>query len=217
MTEKNDQEPKKTLTLKTLSLKKASEGDQVRQNFSHGRSKTVAVEVKKKRILAPADSAKQVQDEKLNALQGEGAKLTGGELQTRMRVLQEAYRQEALQQAQREEEERQEDPLVQPELSAPVSQQQEAPIEEVVEQKEVNVFEVKQPQSKELPKRFEIKRPAPKKIEVTSAPQEPVVYRAGGDQGKKAPAKPLKAQDHKHKDVGGEDREALAKKMVVRS
>jgi len=44
-----------TLSAKTLTLKKggAEGGAQVRQSFTHGRSKTVTVEVKKKRIILP--------------------------------------------------------------------------------------------------------------------------------------------------------------------
>ncbi|MBP9692038.1 MAG: translation initiation factor IF-2 [Alphaproteobacteria bacterium] len=56
MTDKNEKtEDKKPLTLsaKTLTLKKGGEEKHVRQSFTHGRSKTVAVEVKKKRVILP--------------------------------------------------------------------------------------------------------------------------------------------------------------------
>ncbi|OJW53412.1 MAG: translation initiation factor IF-2 [Alphaproteobacteria bacterium 41-28] len=42
-----------TLSAKTLTLKKGGEGAHVRQSFTHGRSKTVTVEVKKKRVVLP--------------------------------------------------------------------------------------------------------------------------------------------------------------------
>jgi translation initiation factor IF-2 len=42
-----------TLSAKTLTLKKGGEGGHVRQSFTHGRSKTVTVEVKKKRVILP--------------------------------------------------------------------------------------------------------------------------------------------------------------------
>lgn len=42
-----------TLSATTLTLKKGSDGAQVRQSFTHGRSKTVTVEVKKKRVILP--------------------------------------------------------------------------------------------------------------------------------------------------------------------
>ena len=57
--EKKDTKPKKKLSLSQpgkLELKKTVEGGQVRQNFSHGRSKVVTVEVKKKRTFAPGSS-----------------------------------------------------------------------------------------------------------------------------------------------------------------
>ena len=56
MTDTNGKsEDKKPLTLspKTLTLKKGAEPGHVRQSFTHGRSKTVTVEVKKKRIVLP--------------------------------------------------------------------------------------------------------------------------------------------------------------------
>lgn len=56
MTEKDrktDEKKPLTLSSKTLTLKKSGEGSHVRQSFTHGRSKTVTVEVKKKRIVLP--------------------------------------------------------------------------------------------------------------------------------------------------------------------
>ena len=56
---------------KTLSLKRTVETGQVRQNFSHGRSKSVLVEKRRKRTInsstaeaAPADQLIQVEDSK---------------------------------------------------------------------------------------------------------------------------------------------------------
>jgi translation initiation factor IF-2 len=92
MTDKDrETEEKKPLTLssKTLTLKKSSEGSHVRQSFTHGRSKTVTVEVKKKRIILPgqrggaegmtpdgkplssAGLTKQQINERLSAIHGE--------------------------------------------------------------------------------------------------------------------------------------------------
>ncbi|KAB2833439.1 MAG: hypothetical protein F9K49_06585, partial [Caedimonadaceae bacterium] len=44
-----------TLSPKTLTLKKGAEGGHVRQSFAHGRSKTVTVEVKRKRVILPKE------------------------------------------------------------------------------------------------------------------------------------------------------------------
>jgi translation initiation factor IF-2 len=57
MSESKETEPKKVLSLSgrgKLELKRGPEQGQVRQSFSHGRSKTVAVEVKRKRVAEPA-------------------------------------------------------------------------------------------------------------------------------------------------------------------
>src|SRR6266478_4824378 len=58
MTNANEQEQKRPLTLARtgarMELRKSVETGQVRQSFSHGRSKTVTVEVRKKRTVGPA-------------------------------------------------------------------------------------------------------------------------------------------------------------------
>src|SRR5579883_3479141 len=57
MSDATEQEQKRPLTLARpsgrLELRKGVETGQVRQSFSHGRSKTVTVEVRKKRTLVP--------------------------------------------------------------------------------------------------------------------------------------------------------------------
>jgi translation initiation factor IF-2 len=64
MTDATEQEQKRPLTLtrpgSRLELRKGVETGQVRQSFSHGRSKTVTVEVRKKRMIGPGspDTAK---------------------------------------------------------------------------------------------------------------------------------------------------------------
>ena len=58
--EANEQEQKRPLTLgrggTRLELRRPIETGQVRQSFSHGRSKTVTVEVRKKRTLVPGSA-----------------------------------------------------------------------------------------------------------------------------------------------------------------
>src|SRR6266852_3524748 len=60
MTDNNEQEQKRPLTLARpggrLELRKPVETGQVRQSFPHGRSKTVMVEVRKKRVAGPGSS-----------------------------------------------------------------------------------------------------------------------------------------------------------------
>src|SRR6516164_4301371 len=58
MSDATEQEQKRPLTLARsgarLELRKSVGAGQVRQSFSHGRSKTVTVEVRKKRVIGPA-------------------------------------------------------------------------------------------------------------------------------------------------------------------
>ena len=59
MTQKNEQDGKLTLRRPgRLELKKTVETGQVRQSFSHGRSKTVQVEVKRSRTFEPGASGR---------------------------------------------------------------------------------------------------------------------------------------------------------------
>src|SRR5437764_14354097 len=66
MTEPNEQEQKRPLTLRsggTLGLRRPVETGQVRQSFSHGRSKQVTVEDRKKRVITPGSSPEPGQAE----------------------------------------------------------------------------------------------------------------------------------------------------------
>ncbi len=60
MSDAIEEEQKRPLTLARssgrLELRKSAEAGQVRQSFSHGRSKTVTVEVRKKRLIGPGSS-----------------------------------------------------------------------------------------------------------------------------------------------------------------
>ncbi|MBX3454556.1 MAG: translation initiation factor IF-2 [Ferrovibrio sp.] len=70
MSDVNEQDKDKlTARPKRLELKKTVEAGQVRQSFSHGRSKAVAVEVRKKRTIVPPGGAKPAAD----AAQGQAA------------------------------------------------------------------------------------------------------------------------------------------------
>ncbi|HJM61237.1 MAG TPA: translation initiation factor IF-2, partial [Alphaproteobacteria bacterium] len=126
MSEKKDSGEKKTLGLSRpgkLELRKTVEGGQVRQSFSHGRSKTVQVEVKKKRTFKRAESGKmsevtlaaeaQVEtpvQKEVVASEAVPSHLTGEERAARARALQTAREDEVdaarLRQGQAEEEER---------------------------------------------------------------------------------------------------------------
>ncbi len=89
---------KKTLTLtKKLELKKVVEKDQVRQSFSHGRSKTVEVEVKRKRLSLHEKASEKIHEiafpESMTPAEAASLKrLTGSELETRLKAVQESLK-----------------------------------------------------------------------------------------------------------------------------
>src|SRR6186997_142486 len=95
MTDSNDQTDKtiRVGARKPLSLKRTVESGHVRQNFSHGRSKSVVVEKKKKRTISGAggegaEAATQAEAERLlaEAIQRPGG-LSADELDARRRAL----------------------------------------------------------------------------------------------------------------------------------
>lgn len=110
MSNTTEQGEKKTLTLsKKLDIKKVVESDQVRQSFSHGRSKTVSVEVKRKRVTIPGEVAEEKKKPvdtpvaqspqpsspeplKPPAMSSAGKRLTEDELMNRLKVVQDALK-----------------------------------------------------------------------------------------------------------------------------
>ena len=95
MSDQEDKKEKKTLSLSSgkLSAKKPAETSQIRQSFSHGRSKTVAVEVKRPRAIDTALGQGAQAKKRINEKNGASAKeLTGAEWETRLKVVQEALK-----------------------------------------------------------------------------------------------------------------------------
>ncbi len=130
MTSTTEEEPKKSLKLSRpgrLELKKTVDAGQVRQSFPHGRTKTVAVEVKRKRTFAPGAGGRmtEVTEEAAAAIEALAHEataeeraalhhLTAAERSARLRALEDAKRDEELRRAldaemrrQAEEDERQ--------------------------------------------------------------------------------------------------------------
>jgi translation initiation factor IF-2 len=105
MTATDEQDRKKMLSLsrpERLELKKTVETGQVRQSFPHGRSKTVTVEVKKKRTFTQGAGGRmtEVRSDAIEALEQEDLShaqrnLTAEEAQRRIKALQEAAHAEA--------------------------------------------------------------------------------------------------------------------------
>lgn len=95
MVDKKDSQDKKkkTLTLsKSVELNKIVDAGHIRQSFSHGRSKTVSVEVKKKRTIDPNDasSSKTVVEKLMQHGSETSDKLTSTEIEARLKALQDA-------------------------------------------------------------------------------------------------------------------------------
>ncbi len=100
-TTKDTDKKKKPLSLSRpgrLELKKTVEQGQIRQSFSHGRSKTVTVEVLKKRTYATSDTGDmtEVRMGEISGAEAEegGETLTSGEKAVRVRVLEDAARED---------------------------------------------------------------------------------------------------------------------------
>lgn len=188
---------KKTLTLgKKLELKKTIGKDQVRQSFSHGRSKTVEVEVKRKRLptservessfqntsLRPEGSSKDLMPSEASKSNphNQNVRLTHEEVEARFKAVQKALQDEG--EFDREENSRNEK-LPEEEL-IPI-------LENSLEIKSQDLEEVKSPKlqdgtsSDKITKRAEVQ--APKKRSYNLENFTPIVLRAEGYK----PAKPL--------------------------
>ncbi len=93
-TDKSKDEKKPlTLSAKTLTLKKGGESAHVRQSFTHGRSKTVTVEVKKKRVILPDQQKKQGKTPSDKPLSSAG--LTPQQIEERLKALHGAIKTQA--------------------------------------------------------------------------------------------------------------------------
>lgn len=150
-TETNAQEKKPlTLSSKTLTLKKSPGGDHhVRQSFTHGRSKTVTVEVKKKRTFMPGQGkgGRGAADEKSLTSSGltqqqiaERLATIHGAMQTQI-VESERTRQEAISEQERLKQEEAQKVAVKEEVEKPAAEeaapQETAEPEAVVRKKTV--------------------------------------------------------------------------------
>lgn len=139
-TEKNGKDTEKkplTLSKKTLTLNKEGGAPKVRQSFTHGRSKTVTVEVKKKRVVLPGQGGSEGQ------AKGSGSSTTGltsQEIQDRLKAIHGAMNTKAAEsekkraEAQRELEEAQKQAEAEEEAAAKAKTEEES--RETIEQPE---------------------------------------------------------------------------------
>lgn len=180
--ENNDKKPTTKLSLKKPA---AVDTDRVRQSFSHGRSKTVEVEVRRKRVVMPQDKAEG----------GTSTSPTEADPQraARLKALQQAIQEKPAQKPKEKEEAAEpevtqekgpETPTATPEVeSAPASQSEKTEPAE----------KPQQPQRKQPPAR---KVNEPRVI-------RPIVFRAGEYQLSKKPVpKPDEAQEKKKPAAG---------------
>ncbi|MEM7441961.1 MAG: translation initiation factor IF-2 [Pseudomonadota bacterium] len=173
MTDQKEQD-RKTLSLGgrgKLSLNKTADGAQVRQSFSHGRSKTVQVEVKRKRVMDRGTNTELADGGAAARRAAEGAggrgqkgsagrTLTEAEREARARVLR----------INREEQARQPEPVAEPEpAEAEVAEPEAAPeAAEPVAKAPLSAEELRQRELDEL-KRIEAEEQQRKEQEAAKA------------------------------------------------
>ncbi len=158
MTDTNDQDGGKLrLARPKLELKKTVEAGQIRQSFSHGRSKAVAVEVRKKRTIASGTAQPEVAEPPVTASAASAAppppppppapephhQLTDDEKQHRLHALQAARKAEeetrkvaqirAEEEARLAEEERERKSKLPPEPETAVEQEASAAVQPAAE------------------------------------------------------------------------------------
>ncbi|MDY0881839.1 translation initiation factor IF-2 [Dongia soli] len=167
-----------------LELKKTVDGGQVRQSFPHGRSKTVAVEVKKKRTYAPGAGGKmefspEAEQKHVPAAEMPPAPvdmdhhgLTAHERAARLKALEQAKRDEELRKIQEAEE-----------------------AARAAERAERERAEAEKRRQEEEVRQAEAAKVAAEKVQTDAAtPAAMPVKAAGeGEEGAKAPARPVRS------------------------
>ena len=89
---------------KTLGVRSGPRASNVKQSFSHGRSKNVVVETKRKRVVVPkaGTSKTSIQSSNRDGTKGLASGITDTEMERRLKALQAAKAREADEVAQRE-------------------------------------------------------------------------------------------------------------------
>ena len=194
---------KPTLTLgKKLELKK--DVDQVRQSFSHGRSKTVAVEVKRRRINEKSQTEDSLPDD---AMDDSSSKFTKDEMESRLRALQQSLK-EPQKQPKAEENVREEETPVEvateeekatpPEEVRPAPKTQQTTPQSYASRPRTDTSRPRTDErSGSSAQRKPFEKPRPQQSASSAAPAEPVIFRA--DDYLTAKPKPQKLETHGHK------------------
>jgi translation initiation factor IF-2 len=207
MTDTTETPTRKPLKLSSpgkLELKKTVDGGQVKQSFPHGRSKTVAVEVKKKRTFAPGAGGKMEAvseaDAKLQAA-AEAAAQEVADHHASLTAHERAQRHKALEQALKDEDVRKVEEVKQQQLAAERA--------ELQRQEAVRLAEEERQRAESARKAKE--EPAKAIAEAAEAPAAKPAAKAGA-------AAPGSMRAHMHKPVPGattEEEEESARRRAV--
>ena len=163
---------------KTLGLRGGPRSGQVKQSFSHGRTKSVVVETKRKRVVVPKPSGKGAGgggNPHLGDPSKRPAGISDAEMERRLRALQAAKANEAEEAARREKEEREREAERQRRREeAEAKEREQREIEEAARRK-AEEEEKARVEAEEAKKRAaEERKSAPKKAAAAADPAQPV-------------------------------------------
>ena len=188
---------------KTLGLRSGSRSGQVKQSFSHGRTKNVVVETKRKRVVVPKPGSGG-QGGKKNAAGGDPSRRPGGiseaELERRMKALAAAKAREAEEAEKRAaEERRREEERARRKAEAEAKEREEREREEALKRKAEEEAREKERKAREADEKKKEKAAAEaKKAEPAQAqPAQPQAdqQNRGGGGAKPAPSRKTERDD----------------------
>jgi translation initiation factor IF-2 len=198
-TETPTRKPLKLSSSGKLELKKTVDGGQVKQSFPHGRSKVVAVEVKKKRTFAPGVGGKMEAvsefDTKLHQ-QAEAVSVETADHHA-LTASERAARQKALEQARKDEDVRKIEELKQAQAAADRLELQRQEAARLAEEERLRS------ETARRAKDDVTKAAAPKTATAEAVPEE-TTAKPAAKPAKGAPAVPGSMRAHMHKPVPGE-------------
>src|SRR5512147_1512727 len=172
MTTSNEAETKKPLTLSRgkLELRKTVDAGQVKQTFPHGRSKTVAVEVKRKRTYAPGAGGKMEAVSELDTKHHVPGEPTAAEIfdHHALTAHERAQRQKALEQARKDEDHRKIEEIKQAQAAADRAELQRQEAARLAEEERQRAEQARR--AKEEPATAAAKAAAPVAEEVIAKP-----------------------------------------------
>ncbi|HEX6118757.1 MAG TPA: translation initiation factor IF-2 [Dongiaceae bacterium] len=190
-TETPTRKPLKLSSSGKLELKKTIDGGQVKQSFPHGRSKTVAVEVKKKRTFAPGVGGKMEAVSDLDSKLHAAGEPTAADIfdHHALTAHERAQRQKALEQARKDEDVRKIEQLKQEQAAADRAELQRQEAARLAEEERQRAELARR--AKEEPTKVAAKPVGPEAEDKAAKPGKPV-------------AAPSALRAHMHKPQPGE-------------